>query len=247
MKLQCLGSSSNGNCYLLTDSHGRTLVIEAGIRPDAVKQALGWRMDGVTAAVVSHSHIDHARYLPAFMRAGIQAIAPRETFAERDCYGIFAEPAKDRKATKAGPWHILPLAVEHDVPCMAYVISHAELGRLLFATDTPRLPYRIAGITHYLIEANYADDILDGNIAAGRVPLSQRERLLNSHMEIRETIAALTDGDGLLSDTQDITLIHLSDRNSDAERFRQQVAEATGKPVRIATAGMSWDLGVMPY
>ena len=44
-----------------------------------------------------------------------------------------------------------------------------------------------------------------------------------------------------------IVLIHLSDGNSDEERFVREVKEITGKPVYAANAGMVLDLSKQPY
>ena len=96
-----------------------------------------------------------------------------------------------------------------------------------------------------MIEANYADDIVEKRIEAGLMPESMRPRLLNSHMEIEQTKAILSEND--LSNVDNIILIHLSDGNSDEERFVREIRELTGKPVYAANKGMTIDLSKEPY
>lgn len=146
---------------------------------------------------------------------------------------------------KVGGFKVLPLPVVHDVPCVGYVIEHCEMGRLLFITDTMMLEYRVPGLNHIMLEANYSDEILEANIAAGIVEPSQRERLLESHMEIKTTEQILRTSD--LADVNEVVLLHLSGRNSDAEQFRAKIKRAVGKPVYVAYPSFQIDISKTPY
>ena len=59
MHLKCLGSSSAGNCYLLTSDSGETLILDCGIPIKEIKKGLNWDITGVVGCVVSHAHNDH--------------------------------------------------------------------------------------------------------------------------------------------------------------------------------------------
>ena len=119
------------------------------------------------------------------------------------------------------------------------------MGKLLFITDTVTLDYSIPGLNHIMIEANYADDIVEKRIEAGLMPISMRPRRLYSHMDISQTKAILAEND--LSQVDNIVLIHLSDGNSDEKRFVREIRELTGKPVYAADAGMTIELSKEPY
>ena len=144
-----------------------------------------------------------------------------------------------------GGFKIRTIPVCHDVPCLGFVIEHEDMGKLLFITDTMMLEYRVPNLNHILLEANYADDILQAKIDAGLVPLSMKPRLTQSHMEIRTTKDILQDSD--LSGVNEIVLVHLSNGNSNEERFIREVKEVTGKPVYVATAGLELNLSKNPY
>ena len=245
MKLHILGSNSLGNCYIL-ETATEALIIEAGVRIQNVKRCLKWQIRKVVAAVITHEHNDHSGHIAELVASGVYVLALEEVFKAHGLEGKpFTKSIEPFKGYKAGNFGIQPVLVKHDVPCVGYVITHPEMGRLLFITDTITLDYRVPGMNHIMIEANYADDIVERNIENGSMPESMRPRLLTSHMEIGQTKAILSEND--LSQVDNIILIHLSDGNSDEERFVREVRQLTGKPVYAANAGMSIDLSKEPY
>lgn len=245
MKLHILGSSSSGNCYVL-ESDAEALIIEAGLRMQSVKRALGWQIRKVAGAVITHEHNDHAGHVREMAASGVWVLAPREVFEAHGLSGRpFTRPIVPNKGYRVGGFKVLAVPVKHDVPCLGYIISHPDMGKLLFLTDTVTLDVLVPGLNHIMIEANYADDIVAGNIRSGKMPASLRPRLLASHMEIGQTKAILAEND--LSHVDNVVLIHLSDGNADEARFVREVKELTGKAVCAARAGMTLDLSKTPY
>lgn len=245
MKLTCIGSSSKGNCYILSAADG-VLIVECGISLSEVKKALKWRLNGVCGCLVSHRHGDHSKHLPDFVRNGIRVLALADVF---DHYGIadrgFCKIIEPMRGYKVGGFRVLPLAVSHDVPCLAFIIDHNEMGKLLFVTDTMMFNYRIKGLNHIMLESNYCDDVLQHNIDNGTMPRSMRSRLLQSHMELQTAADTITATD--ISDVRNIIMLHLSDRNSDADAIQRKITEASGRPVYIAEPGLQLDLSKTPY
>lgn len=186
---------------------------------------------------MSHEHRDHCKALPGIIKSGIRCYALPEVFKSFPLRTRFmCEEMHPHEKIKIGEFSILPLPVMHDVPCLGFVISHKEMGNTLFLTDTMYTEYRIKGLSHIMIEANYADKILQDNIDAGFEPASMRSRLLNSHMELASTIRILKETD--LDDVNEVILLHLSGRNGDKTDFRQRVMESIGKPTYIAENGL---------
>src|SRR5699024_9625093 len=105
-------------------------------------------------------------------------------------------------------------------------------GKLLFATDTYYVRYRFTGLTHMIVGCNYSMDILEENIASGRVHKAMKRRLSKSHFSLENVKEFLKAND--LSKVQEIHLMHLSNDNSDEARFKREIQELTGKPVYIA-------------
>lgn len=245
MVLKCLGSGSSGNCYLFEASDG-VLILECGIPFIEIKKALGFQLKGVLGCVISHEHKDHSKCLKDMLSCGIKVMALPEVFESQQIRNrVFCKELHPMHGYRVGGFKIFCLSVAHDVPCLGFVIEHREMGKTLFITDTMMLEYRIPKLNHIMLEANYADDILQYNIENGIVPSSLRNRLLHSHMEIETTKGILMAND--LSDVSEIILVHLSGNNSDARRFTKEISETAGKPTYIAKTGAEFNLSVNPY
>ena len=245
MKLKVLGSDSLGNGYIL-QSDNEAMLIEAGVSLKEVKKAMKFNLSPIVGCVVSHRHNDHAKHVKEYMAAGIYTLALRDVFEAKKIETLaFRKDIEPMKGYVVGGFQIFVFPVCHDVPCLGFLIDHAEMGRLLFVTDTMMLEYTMPGLNHVLLEANYAEDILDANIENGSVPLSMKPRLQQSHMDIETTKGILRDND--LTGVNEIVLIHLSNGNSDERRFVREVQETTGKPVYVAAAGVELDLSKNPY
>ena len=245
MKLTVLGSSSSGNSYILEASDG-VLVIECGLPFIEVKKAIDFKIDCIVGAIVTHQHGDHAKYIAEYLKSAIRVCALKEVF---DAYTlkqrIFCKTIEPMHGYRIGTFKVFVVPVEHDVPCVGFVIEHADMGKMLFVTDTMMFEYRIENLSHILLEANYSDEILDYNIENSITPASMRPRLLQSHMEIKTTEQILLSSN--LDSVNEIVLIHLSNNNSDAEQFKQRIMQKTGKPVIIAKRGVTVNVSKEPY
>lgn len=245
MNLHIIGSGSSGNCYVL-EADSEALLIEAGERFADVKRALRWNVGKLAGCIVSHRHGDHAKYVPELLASGVKVLATEDVFEAWSVKGSpFGKTIASGRGYRLGGFRVLALEARHDVPCLSFVVSHPDMGKLLFVTDSVSFNYRIDGLSTVMIEANYADDILDGNIAKGALPVSMRGRLLTSHMELSQTIRTLTELS--LDEARQVVLLHLSDCNSDEARFVREVEEATGVKTYAADGGMKLDISVEPF
>lgn len=246
MELKVLGSNSQGNCYLLV-GRDEVLIIEAGIKFSEVKKALNYNISNIVGCLISHEHNDHAGHYIDYLGFGFPILSPEAVYQNKGKAVMppFAKIVQPGKGYRVGNFKIIPFDVQHDVPALGYQVDHPDMGRLVFLTDTFYCEYTFDNVNYWLIEANYADDILDRNIVDGRMPPSMRSRLLKSHMELETTKGILSAND--LSKTHDVVLIHLSDGNSDESRFVREIAGLTGKPVVAAKKGVELWIGKLPY
>lgn len=131
---------------------------------------------------------------------------------------------------KIADFKVLPFKVQHDVnEPLGFLIYHPDIGKVLFATDTYYLKYIFPNVDHILIECNYSERDLND------LP-DYKMRVLKSHMSLETLKDSLTKWD--LKGTKDITLIHLSESNSDPEYFKQEVEKVTGVKTLVAVPGM---------
>lgn len=244
MKLKVIGSGSSGNCYLLDDGR-HVLVIEAGLPFKEVKEAIDYETSRIVGVLSSHEHGDHRKYLCEYEAAFIPVMKGNR-LVEHVIYEEIEE-INDGGFCKFGNYHVFPFAVVHDVPCYGYQIHHPDMGRLVFVTDTEYLKYRFPGVNHIMVEANYAQDILDENMNAEIVPKVLRDRIMKSHMSI-ETAKGIVKANKnpMLAN---VILLHLSRQNSDKKRFREEVQEIAGPlcKVTIAEKGVEVSMDLVPF
>lgn len=248
MELTVLNSSSKGNCYIL-QNETEALVIECGVSLLEVKKAVDFNISKIAGAIITHEHLDHAKYVNDFLNARINVWMSEGTEkALRSRLTSMYLPLllEDGGKVQIGGFTVLPFDVKHDCKePLGFLIKHDEIGVLLFATDTYYLPYTFEGLTNIMIEANYRADILESNINAGKIPPALRDRTLQSHMSFDTCLEALQAND--LSLVNNIILIHLSDGNSNADEFQRDIHRATGKRVHIADRGLKIQLNKTPF
>lgn len=235
MVLKVLGSSSQGNCYIL-ENKNEALIIEAGVRFIEVKKALGFDIRKVSGCLITHQHNDHAKYIKAMVESGFPTLALEEVWTAKGVTGSRAYCIERGKGYRFGRFKVLPFDACHDVPCVGYLIDHPETGRIMFLTDSCMCEYVFPGLNQVMIECNYSDAKLVEAINAGRTLPSQRERLMTSHMELNTCKGFLCAND--LTNVANIILLHLSDNNSDEKHFVTEIERQTGKLVYAAHKGL---------
>lgn len=248
MKLKILGSSSAGNCYVF-DNGKEALVVECGISFNKVQNAVDYDIQRISGAIVSHEHGDHAKFVSKFLDARVPVYMTAGTMhkvMKGNERGFLPYMIETGKQIAIGNFKVVPFDTQHDAaePC-GFLIFHEEMGTVLFATDTYYLKYKFPGLNNILIECNYSLEILDANIKAGKLNQKLRNRTIKSHCSFDTCRETLLVND--LTQVNNIVLIHLSDGNSNASEFQQGIAEATGKTVHIAQAGMTLKFNKTPF
>lgn len=231
--IRALASSSKGNAYLITD--GQTpILLECGIPWKELQKKLDFKTREIKCCLISHEHQDHCKAIADVMKAGIDVYSSAGTFDALQLSDHHRGHAiKAQEQITVGTWTILPFETQHDAAePLGFLLVNQAGDKLLFATDTYYIRYKFHGLTHIMIECNYAADILRGNVDAGLVPEAMKKRLMQSHFSLENVKGFLRAND--LSKVKEIHLLHLSDGNSDADRFKRELQRLTGKPVYIA-------------
>lgn len=245
MKLTVLGSNSAGNCYLLT-TDTEVLILELGIRFKHIKEALKFDLSKVVYAICSHEHGDHSKAVKDAVNAGIDVVMSTGTQNKLNIKSHRIKTIAHGQKYKAGNFEILAFNTNHDcAEPLGFLIRHPECGQICFITDSYFIEYTFPCITHFLVEANFCDQVINERLQCGKIHPAQVIRTRSSHMSIDTCKKLLMAND--LSKVVNILLIHLSDGNSDAKRFKQEVAELTRCNTEIATKGLCIDLNLTPF
>ena len=228
MDIKIIASGSSGNAYLIGD--GKThLLLDAGISFKRIQIGCGFKTSSIDACLVTHRHGDHAAAIPKILQRGITV------YSNADVAGLYpgVQSVDALREFRIGTFRVLPFEAEHDVPCYGYQATSVETGeKLVYITDSAYVKYTFSGLTHIMIEANYDEDIMLGNVRDEKIPFSLAERVAGTHMSIDTLIDLLRAND--MTKVRQIYLLHLSDNNSDAEVFKRLVQQETGAEVYIA-------------
>lgn len=244
MELRCLGSSSSGNCYILYNNI-EAIILEAGVKFSAVKEALSFDLTRVKGVVCSHLHGDHSKYLKDFVFSGIPCLADESVFNHYGLTHSTCIVAKHQHEYKLGGFSIKPFSVEHDVPTFGFLLNHPEMGKTVFITDTGEVNYSFKNLNNIIVEANFSNDIIERNVMNGIIHPVYEERVRRSHMSLEKCIEWLGLMD--LSLVNNIVLAHLSSQNSDSELFKTKIEQKFAKNVFVAGKGLSIMFNKLPF
>jgi phosphoribosyl 1,2-cyclic phosphodiesterase len=128
---------------------------------------------------------------------------------------------EDRRPFKIGEFRIMPFAVEHDAPCLGFVIK-VDGESLLFVTDTFMVKQRFACPFNVIaVCCNYDKTILADRVKSKEVNETYAKRLLTSHMEKEVTKSYIREFCNLSKCTE-IYLLHTSGTNADRKKIAKE-------------------------
>lgn len=233
MKLKCIATGSTGNCYILTSDSGETLILDCGISIKEIKKGLNWDITGVVGAICTHSHQDHSKSVKELTNMGIPVYAPYINSNPMMIGSWFWRIQAFDLTTVDGRWTHTN-ADRTECPCYGFLITHHEMGKLLYITDTELIKWRFKDIKHILLGVNYDKNLVDtDNPKANHV--------FRGHLSIDTAcdFVKANDSDSL----QNVIMCHLSSENADKDSFIAKMKNAVnGANVDVAEQGKSWIL-----
>lgn len=146
------------------------------------------------------------------------------------------------KEFKVGNFKVIPFENVHDCTCLGYYITHEEMGKLLFVTDTEYVKknFKNVGLNHILCECNYSQAMVDENYERGI-----RNRVLQTHMELQTCKEFLRVNNS--TSLRNVVLCHLSENNGNPDEFKKSIEAVVDCGVRIAKKGLIVDLNLNPF
>lgn len=230
-------SGSKGNAYSIIDGDQRIL-IDPGICFKDLQKATGFKLSEYDFCLISHEHKDHCHAFSGIQKLGLKSIMSLGTYnalgesGQYEITHIISNPVETpdvEEILDMAPWAIMPFKTQHDaVEPFGFLIKSPSGKKICYATDTYYIQYNFPSVTHWMIECNYSEELLQKNSA---LPDDVKRRIRTSHFELQNVIEFFKAQD--LTATEAIHLIHLSDDNSDAELFQKEIEKATGKPVYV--------------
>lgn len=233
MRLKCLGSSSAGNCYLLQADNGETLILDCGIPIKEIKKGLNWNVKDVVGVLCTHKHLDHSKSVEDFEDMGIPVFAPYRSLKPMIIGDYRLKIQAFDLTTVDGRWTHTNANGE-PCPIYGFLITHKEMGRMLYITDCEVVKWKFKDINHILLGVNYDKDLVDtDNPKANHV--------FRGHLSI-DTACDFVKAN--YSDSlQNVIMCHLSSENSDRDSFIEKMKNAVnGANVDVAERNKEWVL-----
>lgn len=225
MKINCLASSSSGNCYIIQNKE-TTLMVEAGLDFNTTKSRLtrfNIKLNDLDLIVITHIHGDHANKRTV---RNLNLYAPVLSNVETINQLELSKKVilNEWQPYKIKTIKITPFYLNHDVSAFGYIFQDLDTNeQILFINDTQFVKYNFKSkyFSTVMVECNHILDLVDMNDARAR-------RQIKSHMSLAAVKAFLKTLN--LKYTNQIYLMHLSDSHSDENLMIDQIQMLTGKP-----------------
>ena len=233
LQIKPLASGSSGNCYLIKDGSS-SLLIEAGIPLQKIKEGLNYKVHELDGCLISHEHKDHCKSAGEIAKCGIDLYLSKGTFEQMNIISHRVNIIENKQQFELNNWTIVPFELKHDAeePTGFLIYSQSTNEILTYITDTMYSKAVFPNVNYIMVECNYSLGILNKNVKSGRVPAVQKKRLVKTHFGLENVKDFLKAND--LSQVRQIWLLHLSEQNSNAELFKKEIQQLTGKPTFIA-------------
>ena len=232
MNIKIIASSSKGNCYLIDDNK-TFLLLEAGIPIKQIMAGCDFKLNMVQGCLITHEHKDHSKAANDMIKRGIDIYTSLGTISACGLTGHRIHAVKAQEVFLIGSFTVMAFDVQHDAkePLGFLIYSEYTGEKLLFFSDSFYIKYRFPGLTHIMCECNYSLELMMDSVHRGYIPATLAPRIMKSHMSLEHLIQMLQAND--LSNVKQIYLLHMSENNSDPQRFKEEVQKATGVEVYV--------------
>ena len=182
-------------------------------------------------AATDERHQDHVKSLDYFINLGIPC------YGNKDVCSIHKGCIELPKVLKVDGFKVQTFELVHDVPNNAFVIDTDDGIRILYCTDTKRIPKKVKGVHYAAIECNNDQDTIIDNEMEDVFTKSKPE----NHQSLDECIRYLKAINNV--NLQCIILWHMSMTNIDENKAVDTIKREVGfDNVVVADSGMEIEI-----
>ena len=194
MKIECLGSGSSGNSYIV-HQEGFTYLLDAGVNFKKIISNIN--LNELEFCFISHEHKDHSANLENLLKRGVNVVYGKTI---QDFTKI------SQKWLKSTKYNLFAFPIKHGDCKNAALIVQSENECLLYATDFSVCKYNLKQFkfTHIMVECNFDEELMR------KAPKDYKHlRQINTHLGFNGLKTFLNKAVDLTS-VEEIILIHLS-------------------------------------
>ena len=182
-------------------------------------------------AATDERHIDHVKSLDYFINLGIPCYGNKDVCDTHN--GCIELP----KVLKVDGFKVQNFELVHSVPNNAFIIDTDDGIRILYCTDTKRIPKKVKGVHYAVIECNNDQDTIIDNEMEDVFTKSKPE----NHQSLCECVKYLKAIDK--ANLQCIVLWHMSMSNIDENKAVDTIKREVGfDNVVVADSGMEIEI-----
>ncbi len=232
MDIKIIASSSAGNAIKISDGI-TSILLDAGIPIKQLRSGSGYTLSDIDGCLVTHEHQDHSKAVKDLVKIGVNIYSSIGTLASIGFNNHRFKPVKPNEVFTVGTFRIMAFDVIHDAAePLGFLLESACTGeKLLYFSDTSYVKYTFTGITHLIIECNHDRETLLKNVHEGVIDVNLAKRIAKNHFSLERLVEFLEVND--LSKLKEVHLMHLSDNNSNEEKFKRVVQQITGTEVYV--------------
>ena len=182
-------------------------------------------------AATDERHTDHVKSLDYFINLGIPC------YGNKDVCSIHKGCIELPNVLKVDGFKVQTFELVHDVPNNAFIIDTDDGIRILYCTDTKRIPKKVKGVHYVAIECNNDQDTIIDNAMCDVFTKSRPE----NHQSLCECARYLKAIDKV--NLQCIILWHMSMSNIDENKAIDTIKREVGfYNVVVADRGMEIEI-----
>ena len=182
-------------------------------------------------AATDERHQDHVKSLDYFINLGIPC------YGNKDVCSIHKGCIELPKVLKVDGFKVQNFELVHDVPNNAFIIDTDDGIRILYCTDTKRIPKKVKGVHYAVIECNNDQDTIIDNAMEDVFTKSKPE----NHQSLDECIRYLKAINNV--NLQCIILWHMSMTNIDEKKAIDTIKREVGfDNVVVADRGLEIEI-----
>lgn len=229
MIFKCLATGSKANCYVLKRDNGEMLILDAGLPLPEIKKGIGFEVESLKGAVISHSHGDH--------------VLSAEKLKQFTSVWKPYENEHKKLHTHLGEFDITSFDVPHNGVDNRGFIIRVDEQTILYATDFEYIPYNLSSqnIDTMLIELNYQRDMVDDEMD------NHKAHVVLGHASEEVVVEILKQN---VKSLRNVILCHMSNSgnlNRDLAMERIKAVLPDWVNVVYARAGRNYDISLCPF
>ena len=224
LKLEVLGSSSHGNCSIITDGES-SVMIDCGINVDHILPKIN--ADILDGVIITHSHGDHFKgcnHLASYVNCRFYMNS--DCFNKSSIFFMKKVLIESEKMFKVGNYQIIPFEVYHDVLNYGFIIKHMPSGhKIVWITDSSSYSnLHFNDIDTFVVEANNSVEWIKDK---ENVDFKDFRTYSDyGHCSIEDTIIFLKENINI--NTKNIILCHISYSCDDFREFEVKARQELG-------------------